>query len=254
MITLKLKYEKFLTLWDIDGNLVDISKYQALADQKAIEKIFGVKPTFIEIEKNFGKPTKEVLAIPLRKYGISEKDIQENMNKMLELQANQLIEEIKNIDKNSGILLPGVIGILEKLKELQIPMNIVTGNIKLVGEGIIDEINLSKYFDSRINSYGDNINQRSEIISNAIKKAIKSKIIDKKSKVYVFGDTPEDVIAAKKNNCISIAVIKNSNSPESSPGGESYKKRKKALKKSRPDFLLDDYSDYKKIIAILNTN
>ena len=245
--------KKILTIWDIDGNLVNISKYQALADQKAIEKVFREKPSLQEIEENFGKPSKEVLAIPIRKYGISEKDIQENMDKMLKFQANRLVEEIKNADK-SEVLLPGVLELLEKLRELGIPMGIVTGNIEEAGKSIIETLNLSYYFNKNINSYGDNVNQRHEIVSRAIRKAREEGLIDKNSKVYVFGDTSNDIVAAKRNNCISVAVIKNSNNKESSRGGKIYNARKRLLKKSKPDFLIDDYTDYKKIISILNIN
>jgi phosphoglycolate phosphatase-like HAD superfamily hydrolase len=135
---------------------------------------------------------------------------------------------------------------------MKIPMGIVTGNIKKAGEAILKGSDLFDFFDPRFNSYGDEAAYRSEIVYNAIESAKKINTINKDAKIFVFGDTPADVEAARKNNCTSIAVIKNSNDKDSSPEGKSYFQRKELLKKSEPDYLLDDYTDIKKILSILH--
>jgi hypothetical protein len=44
-----------------------------------------------------------------------------------------------------------------------------------------------------------------------------------------------------------VAVIKNSNELDSSPGGEDYIKRKKWLQEANPDFLLNDFTNIEDI-------
>lgn len=246
---MKTYMKKILTLWDIDGNLVNVYKYHTPAYQKAIEIVYGVKPSFSEIEHNYGLPAREVIAIPVRAKGISEETIQKGMEHVFSIYSKRLESGIKTALKDSK--LPGVLDLLEKLKSLNIPRGIVSGNIKKAGEAILAGSNLYRYFDPRINSYGDDVSYRYEIVSNAIKSARDKGIIEGDAKIYVFGDTPADVEAAKKNECVSIAVIKNSNDTSSSFGGKSYYKRKKALEKSEPDYLFDDYTDIENILSAL---
>jgi beta-phosphoglucomutase-like phosphatase (HAD superfamily) len=70
-----------LTLWDIDGNLVNVYKYQTLAYQKAIQIVYGVRLPFQVIEENYGLPSREVVAIAVRRKGIDEEIIQERIEK-----------------------------------------------------------------------------------------------------------------------------------------------------------------------------
>lgn len=239
-----------LTLWDIDGNLVNVYKYHTPAYQKAIETVFGIKLSFTEIETNYGMAAREVVAMPLRKKGVDEKRIQSGIEQVLAIYSEQLETGIKMAQK-SKVILPGVLALLQKLKEKSIPMGLVTGNIKKAGEAIVKGSNLYDYFDSRVNSYGDKVTQRSKIVLNAINSAKKNGIITNNARIYVFGDTPSDIEAARENNCISVAVIKNSNSDESSLGGDSYHRRRAILLESKPDYLFDDYTNLEKILSIL---
>ncbi len=239
-----------LTLWDIDGNLVNVYKFHTPSYQKGIETVFNVTLSLEEIEKNYGKPSNEVIAIPLRKKGIKEEVIQQGLNKVWKIYSNNLLKGIK--ESNNDVILPGVSKLLDEIKNKNIPMGIVTGNIKKAGEAIIKATDLEHYFDKRINNYAENVKNRTEIVSNAIKAAKENNIITENAKIFVFGDTPSDIKAAKENNCISIAVIKNSNTQNSSPGGDSYNQRKAQLIKAKPDYLFDDYTNTNKVLEILN--
>lgn len=244
--------KNILNLWDIDGNMVNLYKCHNASYQKAIFEVYGKKIDFKEIESNYGVPSREVIAIPLRKIFLDEKTIQNGIKKALLIYSKQLGIEILKSDK-SNLILPGVVNVLNKFKSFGIPSGIVTGNIKEAGELIIENTGLIKFFDSRINSFAEQqTTDRSQIVKNAIDLAIKNKIISKDAKIYVFGDTPTDVLAAKKNNCISIAVIKNSNDKDSSYGGQSYNKRKIALEEAGPHLLLEDYTQLDKLLDFMN--
>lgn len=243
---------KILTLWDIDGNLVNVYNYHTPAYQKAIEAVYGVKPTFEEIEHNYGLPAREVVSIPVRKFGIDEETIQKGIEEVFSIYSNQLEENVKTASLD--VTLPGVLNFLKRIKSMNIPMGIVTGNIKKAGEAIIKGSNLYDFFNSKINSYGDKVNFRYEIVSAAINYAKEIGLADENTKIYVFGDTPADVEAAKKNNCISVAVIKNSNTEASSPGGLNYQRRRKALEESTPDFIFDDYTNLEEILVKIGIN
>lgn len=236
-----------LMLWDIDGNLVNIYHCHTPSYQEAIQEVYGVKPAYQDIEVNYGMPAREVIAIPVRKLNLKESIIQEKMEKVLTIYSKKLKNKIKNDSGN--VLLPGVLDLLKKISSLKIPMAIVTGNIKKAGESIVNASGLNKFFISEISAYADDFHKRYEIVGDAIDKAKKKGFVKKDTKIYVFGDTPADIEAAKINNCISVAVIKNSNKSDSSPGGISYRQRKKLLIEAKPDFLFDDYTHASKILS-----
>jgi phosphoglycolate phosphatase-like HAD superfamily hydrolase len=199
-------------------------------------------------------PAKEVVAIPARDLGVSEDEIARGLEKVFSVYATELENRIRLSSQSSGVVLPGVVHLLQKIAALRTPMGIVTGNIRRAGEAVMKGSNLYRFFDTRINSYADDVSTRAEIVSNAIHSAERTGLIDKRARIYVFGDTPSDVEASKANGCVSVAVIKNSNDADSSPGGNSYRERRVLLEASKPDFLFDDYTDAEKIIKLLGLN
>src|SRR3989344_957459 len=238
-----------LTLWDIDGTLVNVYKYHTPAYQAAIKHIYGINISASEIEQNYGLPAREVVAIPVRKLGVAEEVIQAGLDKVFSIYAQQLEKGIKTASGDETVVLPGVIRFLEMIRYLDIPRGIVTGNIKQSGEAIIRAANLNQFFDPNINSYADNTTQRKDIVAAAIKKFRENYSVHDEAKIYVLGDTPTDVEAATSNGCISVAVIKNSNEADSSPGGDSYRQRKEIMEKANPDFLIDDFTAIEKFFS-----
>ena len=240
-----------LTLWDIDGNLVNVYKCHTSAYCLAIKQTFGVKLTKQQIEINYGLPANDVIINPLVKLGFSRRVINKSIKQALLIYANELKVQIKKLSIEKANL-PGVKKLLTLICKQKILTGIVTGNIELAGKNILTATNLDKFFSPKINSYGDNITYRHQIVAKAVNNAKKLKKINNQTKIFIFGDMPADIESAKKFNYTSIAVIKNSNNSNSSPNGPEYKKRKKILIKAEPDYLLDDYTDTKKILSILN--
>jgi phosphoglycolate phosphatase-like HAD superfamily hydrolase len=246
--------KNILTCWDIDGTLVNVYRYHTPSYQQAIKKVWGVEPSFAEIEANYGLPASEVIAVPLRGYQVSEPDIQAGMEQAFALYATSLEQKIRAASANpeeQKIILPGVIALLDMLKALDIPRAIVSGNIRRSGEAVIKGAGLDSYFDPRISSYADNITERSKIVQNAIRLATENRQINSRARVFVFGDTPADIKAARECGCTSLIAIKNSNDSDSSPGGKSYLQRKELLRDAHPDFLFDDWTDMLRILPIL---
>jgi beta-phosphoglucomutase-like phosphatase (HAD superfamily) len=238
-----------LTLWDIDGTLVNVYRHHTPAYQTAIKEVYGVSPSTHQIEKNYGLPAREVVSIPVRKLGIHARVIEAGLESVFEIYSQRLEDNVRLAKK---VVLPGVTELLERVASLGIPMGIVTGNVKRSGQAVLKGAGLEHFFNPRINSFADNANYRHEIVSAAMSRARSAGFLA--TKVYVFGDTPADVEAAHRNNCISVSVIKNSNSQDSSPGGRSYSKRKELLRNARPNYLFEDFTDVDKVIEILRIN
>ncbi|MBI2110504.1 HAD family phosphatase, partial [Candidatus Woesearchaeota archaeon] len=135
---------KILTLWDLDGNMVNVYRHHTPSYQSAIKSVYDIKLLLEEIEANYGKPASEVVAIPLRSKNVPEEKIQDGLQRTFQIYANQLEKRIRS-SGNDGIapVLPGVINLLERLVAENIPRGVVTGNIRLAGETILKATDLS---------------------------------------------------------------------------------------------------------------
>jgi phosphoglycolate phosphatase-like HAD superfamily hydrolase len=241
---------KILTLWDIDGNLVNVYKYHTPAYQNAMQKVYGVMPQASDVEKNYGYPAREVVAIPIRKFGINETIIQQGIDRVLELYGAELQKGIESA-KAKEYILPGVEDLLKKLKSLNIPMGIVTGNIRVAADAILYGSGLYIYFDPDLNSYADDVLDRGQIVLSSINAANRKGIKVLADDVFVFGDMPIDITAAKQNGCRSVAVVRNTVGKESALNGLNYLSRKEQLASLHPDHIFDDYTELNQIIKIL---
>ncbi len=242
-----------LTLWDIDGNLVDVFDCHTAAYQKAIKAIFGISISPEEIIKNYGKPAKENIAAPLRDKGILEEELNEKMQEIFSIYYSELERNISGQMQENSIFLPGTKHLLEAVKSKKLPMGIVTGNNRIAAEIILRKTGLIKYFDLEISGFGDSKDSRSEIVRHAILAAKEKGIIDNNPRIFVFGDTPNDIIAAKHNGCISIAVIKDKLSKDMIIGSKRFENRRNILTEMNPDFLVDDYSDTQRIMDLIKS-
>jgi len=235
--------ENVLTLWDIDGTLVNVFKYHTPAYQMAIKKVMGVDVPLVDISKNYGKPSALTIYLTLKEKGVSEKDIEGNVELILEVYAKQLLENLKN--ETEDVALPGVRDMLDELRLRKVPMGIVTGNIEIAGKAILKATGMEKYFD--VQSFGDNKDHRKEIVQEAMNSAKEQGLLMEDTKIFVFGDTPSDVEAAKQNGCVSVAVVRDAVDCDE----EHISKRRKELQESQPDYILEDFSDISKVLALL---
>mgnify|MGYP001208619009 FL=1 len=92
----------------------------------------------------------------------------------------------------------------------------------------IKNIQLNSFFPIT-GGYGDDSGCRNEIAKIAINR------IEGFSSGYLFGDTPKDILAAKSNNLISVAVA---------TGKHDYDE----LLSYNPDFIMNSFNDAKIIL------
>jgi len=108
---------------------------------------------------------------------------------------------------------------------------IISGNIAFTGKRKLELVGLKDFFAFGV--YGDTDDTRTNMVKKAIE--IATKKYASPQKIYVIGDTPLDIISAKENNAISVAVATGPN--------YSYEE----LIKYEPDFIYHNFSEYKKI-------
>ena len=192
----RLTPKKRLLLWDIDGTLVRTSRPSSLNPHvSALMKLgYSVSSDPIEL---FGSTDYEVIIELLKK------------NKIL-LKGNQLREIFIEIDKEAQQLdlisefnlYPGVCSILDELSALGWTHGILTGNTYNRMISKLTFSNIIKYFLNELMfscNFGDS---RKDICKNAVITINKELY----QKIYIIGDTPKDISAARSIGFPVISV------------------------------------------------
>jgi len=225
------KYQK-LVLFDIDGTLIAGKHGHAKSYSDAIKAIHN-----IDFEVDWrgvqGMTDQQILTECLLKKGISKEIIQENMDKyMIEMEKSFN----KSIADNSIYPLEGVKELIIRLKSGGVFLGLVTGNLVSIAQTKLEKLNLWKYFD--VGGFGSDDIDRTNLVKLAIRRAEKNFNFKFDNNVFLFGDAPQDIKAAKDAGVQAIGVTTGIYSKED-------------LSKQNPDYILEDLTDIKRILAIV---
>ncbi len=99
-------------------------------------------------------------------------------------------------------VLPGVQAVLRHLREKGAVLGVATGNLEGIGRSKLAHCRLLESFD--FGGYSDNHEYRRDVFTAAMGTA--RELAGAEASVCVFGDTPEDVRAARANGLDMIAV------------------------------------------------
>lgn len=204
--------KKRVLIFDFDGTIADTKSlyYKAIYNEV---KIFGYKYRKIDKVIDLGLSLKNVL----KKLGFSfitswflHRKIMKNVKKY----ANE-VKKCKDVGSIKDIKTEKIL-VSNSLREFILP--------------IIRHFKLKSYFRK---IYGaEDFTDKAEFIKNYLKK----RKINKKD-CYYIGDRAADVKTARKVGCLSVIVS----------GKCAWDSRKEILKK-KPDFLIDDIKELKRII------
>lgn len=224
-----------IPLFDIDGTLV---KTQSAINQDAfhfaVKKVYGVEANHQEINPE-GMVDNQILVEILKLHGLTEEQVKEKIDQEIQAVSDYAKEQESNIQLD---VLPGVVELLEKLKEENVPMGVLTGNVEGLAWVKLDKENLKKYIT--FGAFGSETYRRVELVEIARVRAEKAlgKTVEKNELVLV-GDTPRDIQCARDTRTSCIIV---------STGFYSYED----LEKERPDLLVHSLEEKDKILKFLN--
>ncbi len=185
-----------LFLFDVDGTLVELSSnpLHKNAFSHAFSKVYDIE-TSVEIINTMGMTDREIIYNVLKKNSFSDDEIFSKMDKAIEEMASYFE---KNIQNESIAVIKGVEETLDYMKDKAV-LGLLTGNIERIAKAKLRRAGLLHYFP--VGAFGSDAFHRHELVSVALKRCE-----SKPEEIYVIGDTPKDVEAAKKANVKSIAV------------------------------------------------
>lgn len=225
-----------LILFDIDQTLVDKLVRVTNPWKSACKVVYGVDigTTFSQIN-TYGMTMKEISIVVLKKNGLKEEKIMEKIDSFFE-NLTRLYE--KSLVNGKVSLFPKIPELLKKLSDKNYILGLVTGNTKEISFAKLKKAKIDKFFT--IGGFGEDSIKREDLVEFALNRAKKkySCEFDKKS-VFVIGDTPRDISAAKKFPVQTIGVA-------------SGVYTKEDLSRAGADFVLDNLQDVKKVLSIID--
>lgn len=209
-------------LFDIDGTIMTSAHAGTSAMAETAKELFGVEE--IGPLNVHGRCDRGILAELFQGLGVSyEQHHEEFSQRYYQNLPASLI-------RNQGRLLPGVKSLLETLHtQDNIALGILTGNLQRAAEIKLKHVGVEQYFS--FGGYGDQFADRNDVASQAVQSAkFTIKEVFSSDKMWVIGDTPNDIRCARSIGAKVLAVETGGGSPEE-------------LSNAEPDLLLPDLSD-----------
>jgi phosphoglycolate phosphatase len=186
-------------LFDIDGTLLhctDAVHYFAFCE--ALESLSG-SPLNLDGVTTHGNTDTGILRDALKLARVPDAQWRP---KIVEIQA-AMCRFVKERKKDICVtVLPGVIAVLDYLRSRGAVLGVATGNLAEIGQLKLMHGGLLERFD--FGGYSDAYEFRRDVFKYTLGKA--RALAGAEAKVCVFGDTPEDVRAARANGLDTIAV------------------------------------------------
>lgn len=216
---------KGLILFDIDGTLLHAPGAGRAAFARAFKEAFGWEQT-VEHVNFYGATDLNVFRGICTERGIEstpamERSFFEHLAPALEAR----------LAVNPPTLFPNVENILRAVSG-EWKLGLVTGNIEATAWAKLHHAGIAHYFS--FGGFGCTYADRAEIA----RQALKASGVERPAKVFLIGDTPSDINAAKVNGFTAIAVA---------TGGFDFQ----SLEKAGADFVFENLTDTDRLMSIL---
>lgn len=188
--------------WDIDGTLLQAGKAGLYAFDQAVREIYGrtIDYTKIQTSGMTDNYIAEQIVELIEGRRAQQKELHKLTTRYEELLPHYLSEK-------PGYVLDGVPEMLSELhKRDDYVQLILTGNSRRGAEEKLAHYGLDSFFDFDHSAFGDDCFDRNEISAKA--KRIVHDVYPSvaASKIYVIGDTPNDVRCGKAIGARTIAI------------------------------------------------
>jgi len=189
-----------MLLFDIDSTLLKDGGASGKAFDQAFQQIFSISP--ISVDK-YGK-TDSMIAQETAQATLGRSLTPHEEQQLLRRYEKELPYYLSNTE--NFIIFPGVEPLCRKIKSiLGFAVGIQTGNLELAAWAKLEKARIRDAFS--FGGFGSDAADRTGIIQKAIQRGFeKFKGLSKDSVVYVFGDSPFDMIAGNQNNAVTIGV------------------------------------------------
>lgn len=124
-----------------------------------------------------------------------------------------------------GKVCPGVPALLQEITRRGLRAGLVTGNLSVIGWTKLRNAGIDEHFT--FGAFAEQGKSRAALVARAIRHARRHRWVQDDSRIVLFGDHENDILAAKANSIRSVAVATGISQAS-------------ALAELQPDFLLPD--------------
>jgi phosphoglycolate phosphatase len=232
-----------IVTFDLDGTIIKRKNRQTStlkidAINYAITKIFGFKSfNYIDlmVPQMYGMTDRSILKKILMQIGIEKSTV----DSKIDLIFDEILRYFKqNLDRKAGddyIILPGMVRLLNALRAHNIKLGLATGNLSDFAWWKLKGVGLDQYFT--FGGFGEDDEERAKIVAVAM---VRSGRVQQNNACH-FGDTPNDIKAAKANKILAAAITK--------AGGGTFPVD--ALRQAGADLVVDSWHEVDKILSVL---
>jgi len=232
-----------ILLWDIDGTLLQSTRVGAFKEYfaPALEEVYGSSGTLAAMSVS-GMTDSQIAYEALKSEGFSTKEIFSKIEDFAKTIGEKMSGYVSE-QKEPYRLLPGAREILDAAsKNARFINALLTGNFGIAAEMKLKYFDLWKYFAGKPNTFGEISHDRRELAKTAAKNISKFLQIELSNEQFiVIGDTPNDIACARALGAKMVSVATGRNHPSSQ------------LAEYKPDVLLENLSDTKKVLQVLET-
>lgn len=221
-----------LILFDIDGTLITSGGAGESALIEAMQSRFGIDENFEGIHLA-GATDGAIAKNLLEKNGLPSSP--ENVASLLDGYLHHLAERI---GKHDGTVLPGILPLLEALRERpDAVLALLTGNVRRGAEIKLSHYRVWEFFE--FGAFADDHHDRNQLGHFARQRAKEHHGEDfPPERIFVLGDTPRDIECGRAIGAKTVAIATGQYSAN-------------ALAEHRPDFLFPNLADTQAVIAAL---
>lgn len=185
--------------FDIDGTLMisrDLVHWHAM--HQAMLDVYGLDANFDGIPYH-GKTDVAILRMALTRRGIPNSTFADKLPAALAVVRREVSANVAGFKPDVCASVPKL---LAQIRELDKLLGVASGNLESVGWHKLTAARIRHFFTC--GSFGDNFELRVEIFDHAVSSA--KSHLGKSASVCFFGDTPDDIHAARKVNAQIVAV------------------------------------------------
>ena len=218
-------------LFDIDNTLINSGGAGGWAMNLAFRDLFGIDNGFSGVEFS-GRTDSAILRNGLLLHHLPDGDFAALLARF---KACYLRHLARTLPQTRGHVLPGVPALLRSLSETEgVRLGLATGNFRRSAMMKLEYCGIRSFF--RGGGFGEDSELRSEVVALAIRRL--GGRPGGRYPIYVVGDTPIDVEAAKANGAVAVAVTTGTSSAEE-------------LARAGADAVFPDLSDVASVLGVL---